>query len=632
MRRLITQYFSRSAVREGTDRSTDTQRADIVTSSNLDRHIINVLIAFTMKLVFASWMTAVSIGPSFARAFTRRSSLFGKSSRPLAAMAAMISPPNARREEDRVVWAGTLPDNSDNNSKLARQSETSMEPLLDPPISIPDPYGWMRDEKRSNEEVLNHLKAENTYTESLTSHLAELRETLYKEMLSSIQETDFTTPRPKGDFTYYSRTYEGKSYSVSCRAPKPPQGDDLSEMLSAWDGSADTPVLPGEEIVLDTNAIAEDQSYCSTGTIKMSPSQKVLAYSVDFTGDETYYPVIQSLETKEMILNDTSLEIDAPLVWGNDDQTIFYTKMDEAHRPYQVFRKNLETGVEELLYEEHDELFWMGIEKTLDGKYLFVEMSSMETSEYYFLDLTNPSAELQCIAQRRPKVLYNVDHRDGYWWIASNVGGTPNMKLLVAPAVANCESEWKLVNDADGNILFDGGYERSLDDVESFQTHVVCSGRQGGMPRIWIVSFQQDDVASSVKKMEMLQFEEEAHDVGLNINREYDTETIAVSYDSLITPPSTIDISLQDPSDRKILKEKAVPGYDRSLYGCDRLDVPSRDGTTQIPISIVYRKDIMEEHQKTEKPVTAHLYGYGSYGSCCEADFDATRLPLLGRG
>ena len=553
-----------------------------------------------------------------ARAFFRSSTLSRRSF--VLAMSAV--PPVARREDDRVVLAGNDP-----NSKLQRQSDSSTEPLLNPPVPVPDPYGWMRDEKRENELVLSHLHAENAYTEALTSHLSELRETLYQEMLSSVQETDYTLPRPHNDWVYYSRTFEGKAYTVHCRAPRI---TDVSTVV-AWDKTAESPILEGEQIILDINQLAEGREYCSIDAVETSPSHNLLAYSVDFTGDETCEMYVMDLNSGQTIDHDPTLELSGSLVWGKDDTTVFYCKMDAAHRPYQVYKRILGSEIDdELLFEEPDDLYWVGISKTLDGKYMFIETSSVESSEYHYLDLEDSAAKLECIAKRRSKVLYSVEHRLGYWWIVTNVDQTPNMRLMKARAKSNSEAEWKdvtLVNSDEK--LFDGSYERCLDGIETFKTHIVAQGREGGIPRVWIMSVTDDDEISG---MELLRFDEEAHDVGLAGHYEFDTDTIVVSYDSMITPPSSLEISLSDSSTRKVLKTKAVPGYEKDLYACDRTTVLSRDGRTEIPVSMVYRKDVMEEHVASGKPVHTHLYGYGSYGSCVEADFRATRLTLLNRG
>jgi oligopeptidase B len=197
------------------------------------------------------------------------------------------------------------------------------------------------------------------------------------------------------------------------------------------------------------------------------------------------------------------------------------------------------------------------------------------------------------------------------------------------------------VKDADGSTrtAFDGGYDRSLDSVTCFKKHVVAYGREGGLPRIWILSVPSDagnltesNDAVVAEKMETLQFTEDAYDVSMGSHAEFDTDRMMAVYDSLVTPSQSLEISMDDTSQRKVIKERLVPGYDKSLYGCERTTVTSRDGVTQIPVSIVYRKDVMDDAKNNGTPVNVHLYGYGSYGSSVEADFRATRLALLNRG
>ena len=551
-----------------------------------------------------------------------------------------VKAPVARREEDRVVYAGVAPPNWPKD--VPRQSDDSPNKLLDPPVAVPDPYGWLRDETRQKEDVVNHLNAENEYTQSLTKDLETLRGTLYTELLSAIQETDYTLPRPKGDWFRYSRTYEGKSYPTYCRAPRTP------ELNIHWDGSAEAPILPGESILLDVNKLAENQSYCVLGAMAVSPSQKLLAYSVDFTGNEKYQLFVKDIATDEIVDHDPKLEMCGSVVWGKDDNSLFYLKMDATDRPFQLYRRRLNSdGIDdELVREESDPLFWSGIGKSLDNKLFFMESSSSETTETWFLDLDEDEASgsattrMQCIAKRRFKVLYEVDHRYGKWWISSNVEETPNMRLFTAPAKANCEAEWTLVKDpSTGKPLFDGGYDRALEGVSAFSNHVIAHGREGGMPKVWVLTMEPStnnnhDEEQKVTKFEALTFPEAAHDVGLSRHYEFDIDKIVVAYDSLITPLQHLEIPLADPAggERKVLKEKKVPGYQKELYGCDRFVVKSRDGKTDIPVNLVYRKDVMEKHTQQNQAVHTHLYGYGSYGACIEADFSSTRLPLLNRG
>lgn len=295
-----------------------------------------------------------------------------------------------------------------------------------------------------------------------------------------------------------------------------------------------------------------------------------------------------------------------------------------------------------MIIQEDDPQFWAGAFKSRDKTILFYEVGSGETSEYWFLNLEeeakagSETTTLQCIAKRRYKVLYDVSHRHGWWWINSKTGDeTPNKRLFTSPATANCEDSWTLVADpASGKPLFDGGYERAFGGVSTFSTHVIAYGREGGIPRVWVLSFGDEDKSSSplVAKFEALTFEEEAYDVGLGSHYEYELEKIMVVYDSMNTPTSQMEVSLSDLSKRNVVKVKKVPGYKKEEIGCDRYFVTSRDGSTQIPVLRVYRNDVMDKHKAEGTSVPTHLYGYGSYGSCCEADFDIRRLPLLNRG
>eukprot|EP00532_Pseudo-nitzschia_australis_P000037 CAMPEP_0168204060 /NCGR_PEP_ID=MMETSP0139_2-20121125/25194_1 /TAXON_ID=44445 /ORGANISM="Pseudo-nitzschia australis, Strain 10249 10 AB" /LENGTH=770 /DNA_ID=CAMNT_0008129969 /DNA_START=273 /DNA_END=2585 /DNA_ORIENTATION=- len=557
-------------------------------------------------------------------------------------MSNIIQPPVARRDEDGYILAGKLRPtdksywaDAEQTKPLIRQSIGSKEPLLDPPIAISDPYGWMRDETRTVPEVLDHLRNENEYTEQLTSHLGGLREELYQEMVAGIKETDHTVPSPRSDgFLYYSRTFAGKSYKSFCRAPLS-ENEDWVETCKSWDGSAESPVLNGEVTYLDVNALAEGQTYCSTGQVRPSPGgSKFLAYTVDFSGNEVTQLYVKDIASGEVVDHDPNLECYGAVQWGADDKTLFYLKMDDQKRPYQLYRRIIGSDQpDELLYQEDDELYWVGLSKSFDGKYIFVSSGSKETSETHFLDLEDANAKLQCVAKRRKKVLYYVSHRAGHWYINTNVGGSPNMKLMVSKAVAESEEQWQDLKDGNGQQLFDGGYDRSISGITSFQSHSVATGREGGLPQVWVIAYDGKD-SVNVKDFVQLKFDEDAFDVGLGANLDCTSDSVVVAYDSLVTPLSYIRIPLDAPTDpeaRTILKEQEVPGYDKAQYACERITVASRDGETEIPVSIVYRSDVMEK-VKNGETVPTHLYGYGSYSACMEASFRTTRRTLLDRG
>jgi hypothetical protein len=255
--------------------------SNLFTSLHIFVFVISKIILFrsaTALLVAPAARSAFATARPFQNSFTstgkqRSWSRFARSSSStsngngnslsMSSSTTAVTPPIARREEDRAVMAGVAP--ADWKADLPRQSESSTEQLLNPAVPIADPYGWMRDESRESSEILDHLKSEMAYTTDQTSHLQGLRDTLYKEMLATIQETDYTTPRPDGNWWYYTRSYEGKSYTVHCRAPKIGK-----ELNIVWDGKAESPIMPNEEIVLDVNVLAKGQDYCATGTVKHS--------------------------------------------------------------------------------------------------------------------------------------------------------------------------------------------------------------------------------------------------------------------------------------------------------------------------------------------------------------------------
>ena len=602
-----------------------------------------------------------------------------------ASASAAVPPPVARRDEALFVLAGRVaPSDEDDGSESGsesesdgdgappRQAEGSPYPLLDPPRRIPDPYGWMRSDDRSSDEARAHLTAENAHTEAATAHLGGLRDVLYREMVGSLRETDHTVPTRGGGYWHYRRTFEGKAYPVHCRAPiagAEGEGNQASASAPAsayatrveWDatapGAEERPVLPGEVRYLDENALAEGRDYLSTGSVAISPSSKLLAYTADFTGDETYGLFVTDLGTGQAVDGldggKAGPECDATAVWAADDSALFYVTMDDAHRPYRVYRRRIGAAAaagDELLFEEPDDLFWVGIGKSADRRYLFVETSSSETSEVHYLDLTDPEAVLRCVARRRRRVLYDVEHREGRWLITTNWSGdregqgdgagganvpSPNMRLMSCRAFPDSEDAWLDARDDLYKVMFDGGPEVALDHVQPFLRHAVAIGREGGIPRAWIIRYGEEECLNDVIGFARLSFPEESYDVGLGPNREYGASGVVLSYDSLVTPLQGLLVDMDDPDGdggRTVLKAKQVPGYERDLYGCERVVVRSRDGETDIPVSLVYRRDVMDRHLESGEPVPVHLYGYGSYGSTVEDDFDATRLPLLNRG
>ena len=473
---------------------------------------------------------------------------------------------------------------------------------INPPIEKIDPYYWMRDDSRTNQEILDHLKLENEYTIQCTRSLISNQEKIYEELLSHIQETDTTDPVPNGKFEYYSHTIEGLSYPIHCRRNR-----DLNNSK--------------EEVILDENELSEKlgTAQMNVGGIRMSPSQNLLAFSVDTSGYETYEITVINLINKEII---TKIPDIASFEWGGDDHTIFYTKMDTAHRPYQVWKNNFnDSNPDKLIYEEADELFWLGISKSSDRELLYVFSSSKETSEVSFLYLNSENHDLKLIRKRKQGVLYSASKRNNMFFIVTNADNAKNFEILTSDL--DKPNDWKPLTDISGNIIFNNDDSRSINYTISFQNFLIVFGRENGLKQLWCINFEKN-IPSSFHQLE---FPESAYVVGMGSNLEFESKYVRITYSSMVTPHTIFDYDVTK-KELNLIKQKNVPNFESSEFDTKRINATAKDGTL-IPISVVYRKDFHLDGINDSKLM---LYGYGSYGSCIEPSFNSRILPMLNRG
>jgi oligopeptidase B len=452
-----------------------------------------------------------------------------------------------------------------------------------------DDYFWMRDS--NDPKVIAYLEAENAYTEAMMQHTEPLQSTLYNEMLARIKETDLSVPYRQADYYYYSRTEEGKSYPIHCRKK----------------GSLDAI----EEILLDQNELAKGYEYFSLGTFKVSPNHQVLAYSIDTSGAEQYTLFFLDLTTFELYpetINDTYFS----LAWGNDNCTVFYTKVDSANRPFQLLRHTLgsKSAQDVLIYEESDESYFLSVGRTRSQAYIIMSLGSKITSEIHYLDANNPNDNFQVIHPRQQGMEYDLEHHKDYFYIVTNDEAV-NFKLVKAPIATPSKENWQLVIAHREDVL--------LSSVSAFSDYLVISERKAGLP---IMRVQK--LATGEEKY--ITFPEPTYAASLGNNPEFNTTKLRFNYTSLITPSSVFDYDMET-NERELKKETEVlGGYDRTQYKSEWLLATAPDGT-QIPISIVYKKGI---EKNGNSPL--FLTGYGSYGASYPASFSSTRLSLLNRG
>ncbi len=465
--------------------------------------------------------------------------------------------------------------------------------------TLEDDYRWMRD--KGSPEVTAYLEAENAYTAAFMKPTEELQAKLYAEMLSHIKETDESVPFRYGEWFYYTRTVEGSQYAIHCRR-------------KAVDGSYDA--SQPEHVMLDVNRLAEGQAFMAVGTMTVSPSGRLLAYSTDNTGFRQYTLHVRDLETGED-LADTAERVGS-IAWAADSHTIFYTTEDEVtKRQDKLFRHRLgdPSSDDALVYEEKDERFNIGVGKTRDGKYLLMEAGSHTTSECSYLPADTPGGVFLVIAPRVDEQEYSVDHRNGLFYIRVNDIGK-NFRVITVPVDGGGREEWKEFVAEDKNV--------PLEDFDVFADFCVLSKRELGLTTLAVVPFNAD---GSLGEAKQISFPEPAYTAAGNINREFKTEKFRYSYQSLVSPASIYDYDVAS-GNSTLLKQQEVPGdFDSSRYASERLWATASDGI-KVPVSLVYRRDAFK-HDGTNP---LYVYGYGSYGYPLPVSFSAARLSLLDRG
>ncbi|MBC8121928.1 MAG: S9 family peptidase, partial [Gemmatimonadaceae bacterium] len=478
---------------------------------------------------------------------------------------------------------------------------TSIQQQTVPPVAQPiprqdvihgetrtDSYFWLRD--KANPKVIEYLEAENRYTETLMRQTEKLQADLYKELVGRIKQTDLTVPERQNGYYYYSRTEEGKQYTIYCRK----KGD-----LSA-----------PEEILVDQNALAEKSAYFRVGAYRVSPNQRYLAYSVDTDGSEIYTIYLKDLQNGELMADRITNAYGYALDWANDDRTLFYVTQDSAKRPYRVYRHTLgSTQADGLLFEEKDELFFVFLEKTRSKTYLLIGSESKITSEVRYLSADTPTGEFEVFHPRKPGVKYSVDHRADKFYILTDEDAK-NSKLMEVSVSSPARQNWQEIIAHQNTIKLDG--------IDLFKDHLVVYEREDGLKNIRIVHLADS-------KVHRVSFPEPVYTFVPNRNPEFDTSTLRFTYDSLVTPDAVTDYDMNARTN-EVKKREEVKGYDPSLYQSERTHATAPDGT-RVPISLVYKKGIARDGSNP-----LYLYAYGSYGASMDPSFAANRLSLLDRG
>jgi oligopeptidase B len=478
--------------------------------------------------------------------------------------------------------------------------------------TVDDPYAWLADPK--DPEVIAYLEAENAYTEASTAGLAELRSAIFDEIKARTQETDLSVPVRKGNWWRYARTVEGQQYAIHCRR-RVAEGEITPPMPE--DGKP----LDGEEVLLDGNELAAGAAFFQLGALSVSPDERLLAYSTDFSGDERFTLRVKDLATGS-VLDDEVPDTHYGCAWSRDGSTLFYVTVDDAWRPYRVWRHAVGSpaAADVVVFEEADEKFWLGVGTSRDERFVEIHTSSKLTSEAWLLDAADPSGSFTVVAPRRHGVEYGVEIAGDRLLILHN-DGAENFELAAAPLPGapgyGDAASWTpvIAHRADTRLL----------SVEAFADYLVLSYRRDGLTGLSVLP------ASGTGPERPVTFPEPIYTVGPGSNPEYTQTRLRLGYNSLVTPSTVYDLDMATGELTTLKQQQVLPSptgvaYDPAAYEQYREWAVAADGT-RVPISIVCRKGTVRDGS-----APCLLYGYGSYEISIDPSFSISRLSLLDRG
>jgi oligopeptidase B len=483
-----------------------------------------------------------------------------------------------------------------------------------------DDYEWLRD--KDSPEVRAYLEAENAYTEERTAHLAELRQTIFDEIKARTKETDLSVPTRNRGHWYYGRSFEGREYGASCRVAVT-DPDDWTPPQLAEDCPPDQPAVPGEQLLLDLNQLAEGHEFFSLGGSSISLDGNLLAYAVDVIGDERYDVRVKDLRTGELLPDEVTGTLGG-VTWHPSGEDFYYTTVDDAWRADKIWRHRLGTAQadDELVLHETDGRFWVGCGRTRSERFLVIASGSKTTSEYRYLDTADPAARWEVFAERREDVEYSLDHAviggEERFLVLHNASG-PDFELALAPTAPTPLEQWQPLIAHDPDVR--------LEDVDAFETHLVVHQRSRGLTQLRILELGTEGVTDDY----LVEFDQEIYTVGSGSNPNFHQPTVRVGYASMAVPSSVYDYDVRTRRLNLLKRAPVLGGYDPADYEEHRLWATAEDGE-QVPISIVAKRGSREDVGGGTGPVPVLLYGYGAYEMSYDPYFSIARLSMLDRG
>ncbi|MGE8301823.1 S9 family peptidase [Sphingobacterium paramultivorum] len=461
--------------------------------------------------------------------------------------------------------------------------------------TVQDDYYWMIDYFKKGEksqEVIDYLEKENDYTSLMLQDTVDLQGNLFQELKSRIKEKDESVPYYKNGYYYYSRTEEGKQYFKFCRKKEALEGE--------------------EEVLLDVDQLAEGHAYYTAKGFSVSPDNRLIAFSVDTVSRREYTIFIKNIETGE-IYPDQIKNTEGAAIWGNDNQTLFYTaKNPITLLSEKIMRHTLgsDPKADVPVYEEKDNTNYIAVGKSKNGKYIIINSEGTLSSEIWVLNADLPQAEFRVFQPRIHNVLYSIIALDDRFLILTNDEAI-NFQIMQCPLDRTERSNWHTFIDHRPDVL--------VSDIEEFKDFLAIAERKNGLTQLAIYDLNS-------QQQHYLDFGEVAYTVYPGINVEYNSDKLRYGYTSLVTPSSVYEYDMARQKKVLLKQQEILGGYDQTAYITERVFATTRDGI-QVPISIVYKKGT-----KLDGSAPLLQYAYGSYGASMDPTFSSNRLSLLDRG
>ena len=467
-------------------------------------------------------------------------------------------------------------------------------------VAWEDNYSWihqenilevLKDGSKLLPEVRKYLEEENSYTDHILKDNKEIEKKLFHEIKGRIKLDDVSLPFKDIRYEYWTKTTTKGNYSIKLR--KKTGSNEIEEI---WNGDKEKEKLKTE--------------YFGIGDLEVSYNDKYLGYSLDLKGSEYYTIYLRDILSGKEITEKIE-ETSGSITFSLDDKYIFYSKLDEFHRPRKIYRHKIGTSIknDELIFEEKSEAFTVGISLSSDEKYYFITTSDHNTSEQYYFKVNEHKPEPKLIKKRKRGIIYSISSWNNYFYCHTNEDAE-DFKIERCSDLS--KQNWEVYINAKDEVLIGG--------LIFLNDWIIRSEKSNALGKLYL-----RDIKTNLEE-ELIFSDEEVIVPGISLTqRDKNTDLVYLSYSSPKTPGKTYLYNLKT-KEKKLVKEQVIPsGHNADDYIVERLECSSYDGRL-IPITIT-------RHKKTKIDGSANLllYGYGSYGNSMSPDFSSTRLSLINR-